>query len=108
VICPQLCETERVKNSKDQATKFDLWTGLRDLSFIIPKNFNNLGQKSGSRSGAAAVANAAGAATGKSRKGQHGNDGLDEDGKKAKGETTFVGLKSPEHLKKACSMFKSQ
>jgi hypothetical protein len=39
--------------------KFDVWSGVRDLSFIIPKNFNNLGQKSGSRAaGAAAGANA--------------------------------------------------
>jgi hypothetical protein len=100
VICPQLCEVERVKGSKEYATKFDQWSGLRDLSYIIPKNFNNLGQKSGTRTagGAAAVAH-----NGKTR-------GAAEDefevgrNNEASG---FVGLKSPDHLKKVCNMFKN-
>ncbi len=50
VICPQLCEVEKQKNSKEFATRFDTWNGLRDLSYIIPRNFSNLSQKSGGRS----------------------------------------------------------
>jgi hypothetical protein len=35
-----------------------VWNGLRDLSYIIPRNFSNLSQKSGGRSaGATATVN---------------------------------------------------
>jgi hypothetical protein len=37
-----LCETERIKGSKEVATKFDLWKGVKDLTFIIPRNFSNI------------------------------------------------------------------
>ena len=92
---------ERVKGTKDYAIKFDQWSGLRDLSYIIPKNFNNLGQKSGSRTaGAAATV------------GGHSNRGREEEfemGNGRKQESSgFVGLKSPDHLKKVCNMFKNQ
>ena len=88
-----------MKGTKDYAIKFDQWSGLRDLSYIIPKNFNNLGQKSGSRTaGAAATA--------------HSNRGREEEfemGNGRKQESSgFVGLKSPDHLKKVCNMFKNQ
>jgi hypothetical protein len=53
VICPQLCEVEKPKNSKEISTKFDNWSGLRDLSYIIPRNFSNLSQKSGGRTATA-------------------------------------------------------
>jgi len=56
VLCPQLCEVERIKGSKDIATKFEIWTGVRDLTFIIPKNFSNLTQKAGGRGGGGAIA----------------------------------------------------
>lgn len=104
IICPQLCEIEKVRNSKEAALKFDLWSGVRDLSFIIPKNFNNLGQKSGGRSGT----NTAGGGTGRTK---GNNQHIDEDeipGAQArKNENGFVGLKSPDHLKKLCNMFKN-
>ena len=42
VLCPQLCEVEKVRNSKEQATKFEIWNGVKDLTFIVPRNFSNL------------------------------------------------------------------
>lgn len=90
-----------MKGTKDYAIKFDQWSGLRDLSYIIPKNFNNLGQKSGSRTaGAAATV------------GNHSNRGREEEfemgGGRKQESSGFVGLKSPDHLKKVCNMFKNQ
>lgn len=80
VICPQLCETERLKNTKETAMKFDVWSGVRDLSFIIPKNFNNLGQKSGSRTaGAAAGVTATGGAAAASARGGRQAQANEED-----------------------------
>jgi len=95
---------EKHKNSKEFATRFDLWNGLRDLNFIIPRNFSNLSQKSGGRSGGAQMAaNLAGAQ-------KRGDD--DEGAAGAFGENKgrrdgFVGLKSPDHLKKVCNMFRN-
>ena len=55
VICPMLCECEKIgKGSKggkgeEYATRFDTWAGMKDLVFLIPRNFNNLNQKAGGR-----------------------------------------------------------
>ena len=99
VICPQLCEVEKHKEAKEQSTKFDVWNGLKDLSFIIPRNFSNLSQKSGGRSaGATATVN-----LGK-RNDEEEVEGAKGDKKKEGG---FVGLKSPDHLKKVCNMFRN-
>ena len=50
VIVPELCEIQRCKNPQsgqpEIATHFDMWTGSRDLKFIIPKNFSNAGGRS--------------------------------------------------------------
>jgi hypothetical protein len=51
-----LVETERLRGSKEAAMKFDTWSGQRELTFIIPRNFSNLSQKSGGRSAGAAAA----------------------------------------------------
>jgi RNA recognition motif-containing protein len=76
-----------------------VWNGLRDLSFIIPRNFSNLSQKSGGRSaGATATVN-----LGK-RNEEEEVEGARADKKKEGG---FVGLKSPDHLKKVCNMLRN-
>ena len=93
-----MCEVEKHKGAKEPATKFDVWNGLRDLSFIIPRNFSNLSQKSGGRQAGATTATI------------NGKRYDDEDGGKGdkKKETQgFVGLKSPDHLKKVCNMFRN-
>lgn len=110
VICPQLCEVERAKGTKDQAIKFDLWSGMKDLSYIIPKNFNNLGQKSGSRTaGAVGGTHTGGAAVSSRNRGGNNNNIEEEEGNlNKKSEAGFLGLKSPDHLKKVCNMFKNQ
>jgi hypothetical protein len=101
-----LCETDRNKSTKEVALKFDLWSGIKDLSFIIPRNFSNLSQKSGGR-GAAATGISGGAAVGAMKV---GNQDDDDNGRRktAGGEANFVGLKSPDHLKKVCNMFRNQ
>lgn len=74
------------------STKFEIWQGLKDLTFIIPKNFSNLSQKSGGGRSQNVNIN-------------QGND--EEEYKNANGESKFIGLKSPDHLKKVCNMFRN-
>jgi hypothetical protein len=71
------------------------------LTFIVPRNFSNLSQKSGS-SGAAGVA-------AMSNMGNQMNNNDDDEGvgNNRRGEPSFVGLKSPDHLKKVCNMFRN-
>mmetsp|Transcript_8885 Transcript_8885/g.6637 ORF Transcript_8885/g.6637 Transcript_8885/m.6637 type:complete len:129 (+) Transcript_8885:1382-1768(+) len=84
-----------MKGSKELATKFETWTGVKDLTFIIPRNFSNLTQKTGARN-----------AVPMSMNGVSGMiNEFEEDGKKS--EPSFVGLKSPDHLKKVCNMFRN-
>jgi hypothetical protein len=102
IICPQLCEVEKHKSAKESTTKFDVWNGLKDLSFIIPRNFSNLSQKSGGRSaGASATVN-----LGKRNDDDEAVEGGVKGDKKKDGQG-FVGLKSPDHLKKVCNMFRN-
>lgn len=72
------------------------------MTFIVPRNFSNLSQKSGSRG-------ATGAANLSSMGGNlNNNDNEDnEGGGNRRGEPSFVGLKSPDHLKKVCNMFRN-
>lgn len=103
VLCPQLCETEKIKGSKgEHATKFELWQGVKDLSFIVPRNFSNLSQKSGSRAAAGGVALNQGHGMNDDEDGVGGNNNANR-----RGEPSFVGLKSPDHLKKVCNMFRN-
>lgn len=104
VICPMLCEVEKVKGQKEFSTKFDIWQGVRDLTFIIPRNFSNLSQKSGGRGGGGGgnlnMANNA-----------NNNEDNENDGsapnQARRNEPSFIGLKSPDHLKKVCNMFRN-
>lgn len=105
VLCPQLCEVEKMKGSREHATKFELWTGVQDLTFIIPRNFSNLTQKSGGRGGANMGMGGGNVTT-------HINNAFIDDNDEGgnlnnKKEATFVGLKSPDHLKKVCNMFRN-
>ena len=100
VVCPQLAEVEhsKRKGKKETATKFELWQGVKDLTFIIPRNFSNLSQKSGGHGGG----------TG----GMGGAMGAGEEEEVGEGtnllpKQNFVGLKSPDHLKKVCNMFRN-
>jgi hypothetical protein len=106
VICPQLCEVEKHKSSKEVSTKFDMWSGLKDLSYIIPRNFSNLSQKSGGRTtGATATVNMTGGAAAAAARKIEDEEGENRD-RKREGQG-FVGLKSPDHLKKVCNMFRN-
>ena len=79
-----------------------MWNGLKDLSFIIPRNFSNLSQKSGGRSaGASATVN-----LGKRNDDDEAVEGGVKGDKKKDGQG-FVGLKSPDHLKKVCNMVRN-
>jgi RNA recognition motif-containing protein len=77
-----------------------VWNGLRDLSYIIPRNFSNLSQKSGGRSGGATATVNLG-----KRNDEEEVEGAR--GEKKKDGQGFVGLKSPDHLKKVCNMFRN-
>ena len=42
VLVPELCEVSRAKaTGAEQATNFDAWNGLKDLRFLVPKNFSS-------------------------------------------------------------------
>ena len=77
------------------------------MTFIVPRNFSNLSQKSGSRGGAG-ISNI-------NQGGSHNNHDDDDNGHgngggpsaNRRGEPSFVGLKSPDHLKKVCNMFRN-
>ena len=60
LLCPQLCEVEKLRSSKDFATRFDVWSGHHDLNFLVPRNFSNLSQKNGGSRTATAGANNSG------------------------------------------------
>lgn len=63
MIVPELCEVQKYRapgsQQVDTVTHFDVWTGQRDLRYIIPKNFSNAGGRGGGHFGnvAAAVVN---------------------------------------------------
>ena len=105
MICPQLCEVEKHKTSKETSTKFDMWNGVKDLSFIIPRNFSNLSQKSGGRTtGTTATVNMGNGATTAARRGEEEDA---ENRERKRDGQGFIGLKSPDHLKKVCNMFRN-
>ena len=49
MLCPSLCEVEKVRGTKEYKTKFETWSGVKELTFIIPRNLNNIQQKSGNK-----------------------------------------------------------
>mmetsp|Transcript_2158 Transcript_2158/g.2067 ORF Transcript_2158/g.2067 Transcript_2158/m.2067 type:complete len:191 (+) Transcript_2158:890-1462(+) len=88
-----------MKGSKELATKFETWSGVKDLNFIIPRNFSSLTQKTGGRSVAPVSINGANPLLSEFEDDNYYN------GKK--NEPSFIGLKSPDHLKKVCNMFRN-
>ena len=79
-------------------TRFDSWMGVKDLTFIIPKNFSNITQKNGGNKQSLISNN------------NHFDQVNDDDASlinRNKNEPSFIGLKSPDHLKKVCNMFRN-
>ena len=96
-----MCEVERIKGTKGEyATKFETQTGVKELTFIIPRNFSNLTQKTGGRGAGGLGGNA------QNNNLIDGEDDFPSNGNK-RGEPSFIGLKSPDHLKKVCNMFRN-
>jgi len=47
VIIPELCEVNKMKVTTDPITNFEAWSGLRDLRFMVPKNFSSSTSRGG-------------------------------------------------------------
>ena len=87
---------EKIRGSKDLVTKFDSWSGVKDLNFIIPRNFSNLSSKTGGRSNLGMVLTQ-----------NITNEDYDGTSDNTRKEVSFIGLKSPDHLKKVSNMFRN-
>ena len=51
ILAPELCEVSRAKNQtsgmQDLPTYFDIWSGQKDLKYIVPKNLSSAGSRGG-------------------------------------------------------------